>query len=127
MKFNLQNLLQILLVIGLPWFGTTVSAQIQPRLISLAKVAVSNVVYKERSITARVVAGDVQGTSLGRNTISGAGEVKLFGTLTVASGGGARVKLKIGRYADNRLAFFEEQTFEFCGTQQVGRTGGNAR
>jgi hypothetical protein len=124
MKYNGQKVTHFLLVIGLLTFGAVIAAQAQPRVFPPARVALSNIVFRERSFQVRLSPTDFT-DNMPPAVVRGTGQIRLSGTLTTATGACARVKITISRKAlaaGSAITVFKEQTFEICGSLQVNIT-----
>lgn len=90
---------------------------IKPPTLELRPIGFGTVVNKTKDFQMQVNATKFSDLDTGRSA-TGTGSIKLTGTLTNVSGCCARVKVEILRGLQNP-AVFAEQTFEFCGSQNV--------
>lgn len=113
MKIYVEKL-QRLLPLMILTVGLMITAQAQSQTIPPANVALSSVIYKEKSGSVELTP-----TNLSQNVvwgfISGDGSPRVSGTLTTA--GCARIKMQI-RKTDNNVVF-DEVTRTICGSQQI--------
>mgnify|MGYP000849798701 CR=1 FL=1 len=86
--------------------------------LELRPIGFGTVVNKTKDFQVQLTGTKFTDLEIGR-IASGAGTIKLNGTLTNVSGCCARVKVEILRGFPANPATFSEQTFEFCGSQNV--------
>ncbi|HEX4950986.1 MAG TPA: hypothetical protein VFZ34_30285 [Blastocatellia bacterium] len=91
---------------------------VKPPTLELRPIGFSNVVTKTKDFQMQVTGTKFTDTDLGRSA-TGTGTLKLTGTLTNVNGCCARIKMEIVRFRPGNAETFAEQTFEFCGSQNV--------
>jgi hypothetical protein len=82
----------MLIIAGLLASGAALTVYAQPRHIPPSKTALSNVVFKERTVQVQITPTDFDSRS-GLVFVSGTGQIRLSGTLTTA-GSGCCVRIK---------------------------------